>query len=320
MKITTVIPAYKSKYLLELLGALAQQTEPADEVIFSDDSPDQSFTAMLANEQLRDIVRKLNITVLPGPRRGAYANWSQCINAYGGKTELVHILCDDDIIYPQFYERHRWAHRHGTFSSTVSRRWTASEVGQPLLGGLNIPDEIANHPQRLVPLDSGVVFATTVGWSRNWFGEVSNSVMRAETANLIVQRGVGGISMAGLEDLGALTVGSIANPLCFINEHLGFFRQSPNQNSANGNSAVMKCAIMSYLGLALTGHRLGQLSREQMLATIGTVGANVLLHYASQPDTAEIRARLPALMAGEPGSEEPFLAAWRDFVTAHGHY
>ena len=33
MKITTVIPAYKSKYLVELLGALAQQTEPADEVI-----------------------------------------------------------------------------------------------------------------------------------------------------------------------------------------------------------------------------------------------------------------------------------------------
>ena len=320
MKITTVIPAYKSKYLVELLGALVQQTEPADEVIFSDDSPDQSFTAMLASEQLRDVVRNLNIKVLPGPRRGAYANWSQCINAYGGKTELVHILCDDDIIYPQFYERHRWAHRQGTFSSTVSRRWYASEVGQPLLQDLSVPEEIARHPQRLVPIDSALLFATTVGWSRNWLGEVSNSVMRAETANLIVQRQVGGISMAGLEDLGALTVGSTINPLCYINEHLGFFRQSPNQNSANGYSAVMKCAIMAYLGLALIGHRIGRLSREQMLATIGTVGSNVLVHYHNQPDTQEIRARLPALMAGEPDSEEPFLAAWRDFVTAHGHY
>lgn len=320
MKITTVIPAYKPKYLLELLAALAQQTEPPERIIFSDDSPDQAFTAALASEPLKSLIAHLNVSVIQGPRRGAHANWAHCIDAWGGATELLHILCDDDIVYPHFYARHRQAHGAGHFSSTISRRWYANEAGQPVRHGLNVPAAVDQHPQRLLSLDASALFVSTVGRAANWLGEVSNTVMRAEVAELIVQRQVDGIAISGLEDLGPFICGAHTHPLCFINEHLGFFRQSANQNSAVGNSAAMKCAILSYLGLALIGLRRGLLTQEHAHFCIETVGNNVLWHYRDEADTQAIRDTLPALMAGTADADAAYLAAWHDFVAIHGQF
>jgi glycosyltransferase involved in cell wall biosynthesis len=320
MKITTVIPAYKSQYLLELLASLAQQTEPPEQIIFSDDSPDQSFISRLNSEPLKSLIGHLNVTVIPGTRRGAYANWSQCINAWGGRTELVHILCDDDLIYPQFYARHRYAHMNGNFSSTVSRRWYANEAGQPQRKSAALPDVVEYHPHRLLSLDANTLFVSTVGRAANWLGEVSNTVMRAEAANLIVQRQVDGISVAGLEDLAAFVCGARERPLGYINEYLGCFRQNAGQNSAQSASSAMKCAVMGYLGLALIGLRRGLLSEEHAHYCIETVSSNVLFHYRDETDTLAIRSTLPALMAGAPGAAQAYLQAWHDFVAAHGHY
>lgn len=320
MKITTVIPAYKSQYLMELLASLVQQVEAPDNIIFSDDSPDQSFTQQLNSEPVKSLVAHLNISVIPGPRRGAHANWAHCIAAWGGKTELLHILCDDDIIYPQFYAAHRRAHQSGRFSSSVSRRWYANEAGQPMRHGLNVPDEVAHHPQRMLALSANVLFSTTVGRAGNWLGEVSNTVMRAEVAELIVQRQYDGIPFAGLEDLGAFVCGALADPICFINEHLGYFRQSSNQNSAQTMAAPMKCSIMSFIGLSIIGRRLGQLSPELQQYCTNAVGTNVLHHYRGEADTAEIRALLPDLIAGASGAEQRYLQAWSNFVQLHGNF
>lgn len=320
MKITTVVPAYKHKYLLDLLASLVQQSEPPDRVIFSDDSPDQGFTRILTSEPVRSLVAPLNVEVIAGPRRGAHANWAQCIQAWGGQTELLHILCDDDIVYPHFYQRHRQAHASGHFSASVSRRWYANETGQPLRQGLSVPPEVANHPHRLLSLDAGVLFATTVARATNWLGEVSNTVMRAETAQLIVQREYLGIPFAGLEDIGSFVCGALGQPLCFINEHLGFFRQSPNQNSAATMAAPMKCAILSYVALGLVAFRAGQIGKAQLDYCIDIVGQNALWHYRNEDDLAPLRVELRALMAGDDGAEQRYLQVWGDFVARYGNF
>jgi glycosyltransferase involved in cell wall biosynthesis len=320
MKITTVIPAYKPKYLMELLAALAQQTEPPERIIFSDDSPDQAFIATLESEPVKSLIAHLNVHTIAGPRDGAHANWAHAIKAWGGETELLHILCDDDIVYPQFYARHRQAHLSGHFSSTISRRWYANEAGQPVRHSLNLPEAVDNHPERLLSLDANALFVSTVGRAANWLGEVSNTVMRAEVAELIVQRQVDGIAINGLEDLGAFVCGAHTHPICFINEHLGYFRQSASQNSAVGTSAAMKCAIMSYFGLALIGLRRGLINEEHAQFCINAVGSNVLWHYRDQADTQAIRDALPALMAGTAGADAAYLAAWHDFVATHGRF
>ncbi|MET0518433.1 MAG: glycosyltransferase family A protein, partial [Burkholderiaceae bacterium] len=181
MQFTTLVPAYKPKYLVELLTALRHQTVKPARVIISDDSPDQAFIAALNSEPIRSTVADLNIEVVPGPRSGAYNNFRHLLQLYGGQTELFHLLLDDDIPYPSFYERHLQAHSQATVQCVVSRRWTALESGLPMRD-LPVPEALSTHPQRLLALDAPMLFAHTAGLSRNWLGEFSNATFRAGMA------------------------------------------------------------------------------------------------------------------------------------------
>ena len=52
MKITTLVPAFKPKYLVQLLLALRHQIVKPALIIFSDDSPGQAFRSALQSRQL----------------------------------------------------------------------------------------------------------------------------------------------------------------------------------------------------------------------------------------------------------------------------
>lgn len=320
MRIATLIPAYKSKYLVELLACLVHQTVAPSLVIFSDDSPDDAFTAQLLSEPVKSLVAHLNIKVIPGPKRGAHANWAHLLEHWAGETELVHMLCDDDIIYPHFYERHLQSHMAGHFSSTVSRRWSANENGQPIVRGLPVPELISNNPSRCIMLESSVVYSTTVGKASNWLGEVSNVVMRPETADYIRTRHYDGICFAGLEDLGSFILGTLNHPLCFINEHLGYFRQSPEQNSSQTMGIPLKFAHLAYIALAFIGRNTGALSEAQLSYNLEVVGGAVMWNYRDQEDMAPFRALMPSLIAREENSEERFLEMWNAYIKANPRY
>ena len=310
MKVTTVIPAYKSKYLLELLASLVQQTEPPDQVIISDDTKDFSFAQVLYSEPVKSLVAHLNVTVVEGPRKGAQANWAHCIKAWGASTELVHLLCDDDVVYPTFYEQHRRAHRLGHYSASVSRRWYANENGQPLRQRLNVPLQYSNHAEKFQSLTSRELFSTTAARSSNWLGELSNSVLRERTAQLVLRRQYDSIGYAGLEDLGSLICGSIEAPLCFINEHLGYFRLSPDQNSSNTAGMPLKLAYLSYIALAFIGRNAGQMTAAESQECIDRVAAVFLWHFREADDVKQVREMLPNLVAQTPGAEGEFLESW----------
>lgn len=320
MKITTLIPAYKSKYLFELLASLVHQTVPPSQVIFSDDSPDGAFTAQLLAEPVKSLVAHLNVKVIPGPKQGANANWVHLLDYWASETELVHILCDDDIIYPHFYERHLQAHGAGYFSSTVSRRWSANENGQPFARGLPVPELISNNPSRFISLESSVIYSTTVGKASNWLGEVSNVVMRPETAEYIRTRHHEGICFAGLEDLGTFILGTLHHPLCFINEHLGYFRQSPEQNSSQTMGIPLKFAHLAYIALAFIGRNIGALNEAQLNYNLDVVGGAVMWNYRDQEDMAPFRLIMPALIAREANSEERFIEMWTKYVKDNPRY
>jgi len=310
MKLTTVIPAYKSKYLFDLLAGLVQQTEPPDAVIFSDDTSDFSFAQVLYAEPVKSLIEHLNVTVVEGPRTGAHANWAHCIRAWGGSTELVHLLCDDDVIYPTFYEEHRRAHASGNFSASVSRRWYANENGQPLRQSLNVPHQYAHSPNKFQSINALSLFESTVARSANWLGEMSNTVMRRETAELVMQRRFRGIGYAGLEDLGSIVCGSIASPLCFINEHLGYFRLSADQNSSNTKGLPLKLAFLSYVALAIIGRNCGLLSSEQKYGVVVTIASSFLWHFREEEDMRAMSEFLASMAAQVTNSEVQFLQGW----------
>jgi len=136
----------------------------------------------LNSDSIKSITEKLNIEVIEGSKSGGNANFCHVIKYFNKSTDLVHILCDDDIIFPTFYERHLNAHNNGEFSSSISSRWTASDEGRILKNSLPIPDVIKSHPNRNISIDSKFIFESTIGSAKNWLGEFSNAVYRSEFA------------------------------------------------------------------------------------------------------------------------------------------
>ncbi|MEO6280275.1 glycosyltransferase family A protein [Roseateles sp.] len=315
MQFTTLVPAYKPKYLIELLASLRHQTVKPARIIISDDSPDQAFIAALSNPTLRDAVADLNIEVVPGPRTGAYDNFRALLQRYGGQTELFHLLLDDDIPYPAFYERHLAAHMQGRPQCAVSRRWTALESGQPTRD-LPVPAAVANHPQRMLAMDAKLLFAHTAGVSGNWLGEFSNATFHADMAPQLDDPSLDGICFTGLEDLGAFLKASIRSPLGYINEHLGYFRTSAAQHSADPMGRPMKLAHLAYIALTLSGRRLGLLDPAAAQANLARLCPVIVERYGAQTDMTMLCTVLPGLAAADASAEAEFLDLWHVYSGA----
>ena len=318
MRICTLIPAYKIKYVEPLLLGLQSQTVKPYRIIFSDDSPGGIFSERLLSDELAPLRSGLAIEVIQGPRTGAFDNCKHLLNVWSRESELFHLLLDDDVIFPEFYERHLIAHLSSDFSCSISRRWESNEAGQPLRGQ-PVPAAVANSMQRFLSLDADVAFMSTVAECKNWFGEFSNVVFRCDCSEIVLTPTIAGVSYAGLWDLGAFLAASLLRPICHIQDHLGYFRKGPDQNSAQTYSPIMKAAILAYVALAIGGRRIGKISGEQAVQCAGTI-ANVVNHwYATQDDMIEFRAVLPKLVLDLQGSEAEFLICWQSFLVKNGY-
>lgn len=317
MQITTLIPAYKPQYLIDLLTCLRYQTVKPSRVIFSDDSPDRSFMAMLTTEPLKTVVSDLNIDVVQGPRAGGYNNFRHLLKIYRTqverKTDLFHLLLDDDIIFPSFYEEHIKVHQTGNLPCVLSRRWAALESGLPIQDDLPVPPIIRDNAYRVLGLTAEVLFAQTVGASRNWLGEFSNATFREVMAAPLEDTQMAGISYAGLEDLGGFLKASLQGPIGYIQDHLGSFRQNSAQNSANPMGRPLKLAFLAYISLAIAGRNLNVLNPDQSKLAIQQACVFILQHYQQEKDMQEICAVLSKLLADEPNAELAFLNLWQIF-------
>ena len=318
MRICTLIPAYKIKYIEPLLLGLQSQAVKPYRIIFSDASPGGVFSERLLSDELAPLRSGLAIEVIQGPRQGAFENCRHLLHVWNRESELFHLLLDDDVIFPEFYERHLVAHLSGDFSCSISRRWESNEAGQPLRGQ-PVPAAVANAVNRFLSLNADVAFMSTVAECKNWFGEFSNVVFRSDCSEIVLKPAIAGISYAGLWDLGAFLAASLLRPICHIQDHLGYFRKGPDQNSAQTYSPIMKAAMLAYVALAISGRRIGKITGEQA-AKCSEMIANVLNYwYASQEDMADFRAVLPRLALDMPGSEEEFLSCWQEFLDKNGY-
>lgn len=316
MKITTVIPAYKPKYLSELLTALFHQTVRPERVIFSDDSPDRAFRTTLQSEAVRSAMAGLNIEVIDGPRAGAFANCRHLLRVWNGSTQLVHFLLDDDIIYPEFYERHLAVHAAGTVDCSVSRRWTSIEPGLPV-GRLPVPDLIARHEQRALSVGSDFLFSTTIPSCNNWLGELSHAVFNHEVSGLLDDPRLAGISFEGLGDIGFFLSASLRKPIGFLTDVLGYFRLNPAQNTQQSSSRDFKAGHLAWIALGLAAQRLNKLQREQVTQCFGTIGAVIMKRYSAAADMAPFCELLPSLLRGETSAGDRFLESWQAFIDAN---
>ncbi len=318
MQFTTLIPAYKPKYMIELLSAIRHQTVKPAKVIISDDSPDQAFLAALSSDPLKGLTEDLNIQLFQGPRAGGWKNFVYLLQLFNSdadtQTELFHILLDDDFIYPNFYERHLYAHGLENVPCVISRRWTALESGQPVRDSLPVPSIISGHAQRIVTLDAGLLFSQTAATSQNWLGEFSNATFTRALASDVADSSLAGVSYSGLEDLGAFLKSSLVAPIVYINEYLGYFRTNAAQNSANPMGRPLKLAFIAYAGLAISGRRLGYITTEQSFAALNRVTEFILQHYSDEQDMKEINENLSSFAKYGLKEEDKFINAWHRFI------
>lgn len=315
MQITTLIPAYKTQYIPDLLNGLRLQTAPVGKIVISDDSPDGIFRRTLYSEPYASLREGLDIEFHDGPRNGGYENFKHLVRLWGGRSELLHLMLDDDVLYPEFYERHLAAHAAGGFSCSVSRRWVANDVGLPMTGQ-PVPAAIQAHAHRMLSLDDKVLFMTTAAECKNWLGEFSNAVFHADCAPMLLDPQLDGVSYAGLWDLGAFLAASIRRPLCHIQDHLGYFRIGPGQNSSKIHSPYMKSAVLGYAALALGGQRVGSLSGALARQSYAKLAPALLLHYGAEADMAPFIALLPEMARGVAGADDRFVEAWHAYLAA----
>ncbi len=317
MDIVTLIPAYKPQYLKELLLSLRLQTQPSRQIIISDDSPNGEFRAALASAELAPLRQGLPIEIHEGPRQGGYANMMHLVKLWAGRSALFHLMLDDDVCYPEFYERHLVAHASATFSCTISRRWTANEQGQPLQGQ-PLPPAVAQIGHRLVSLDAGLVFMTTAAECKNWFGEFSNVVFSAATAPVLLKPEFGGVSYAGLWDLGAFMAASLRAPIGYLLDPLGYFRTGGLGNSSKFFGPYMKAAHLGYVALALGGQRIGQYTPEQARNAFRVLADVLPRHYCGEADMQPFIAVLAAMAVGDPQAESSFVEIWHAYLQKQG--
>jgi hypothetical protein len=314
LQVATLIPAFKPQFLPQLLRALRHQTLRPARVIVSDDSPEQVFVSTLRGIAGTPLARELNLEVVAGPRQGGLSNVRHLLDVWSGQTELFHILCDDDLIYPDFYRWHIAAQGAG-FRCTVSRRWSTDEHGQPL-SMLNEPDVVRGAAQAILSVSAEQLFPAVVVNANNWLGEVSNVVMHRELADLYTDLSFQGIAYNGLEDIGSFLRASTRQPIGLITHFLGMFRQHADQNSANQKRRQIKMGHAAWIALALASERAGYITREQAQQCIAQVGNLTRLKYATEPDMAELNAAILSLTENRPDAAEAFVAAWAQFVAA----
>lgn len=316
MQITTLIPAYKTKYMVELMTSLVTQTHMSQRIIVSDDSPGGEFRQILESPAMLVARERLPIEIHEGPRVGAYENFLHLLKLWDNSTELVHLLLDDDVIYPDFYAAHRAIHGAGAFSCSISARWTANERGQPI-EGMPIPAGVLQAMSRIVSLDAGAMFTTTIPKCQNWFGEFSNCVMTRQTAALLFKPEFGGVSYAGLWDLGAFLAASLNAPVAYIQDRLGHFRTGGEGHSNQLFGKHMKAAHLGYAALAVGARRIGQLGDEHARQCYDGIAAALHQRYTGQEDMLPFCRVLPRMRDGLPGAEDEFLPIWQDFLRLH---
>lgn len=311
MDIVTLIPAFKPQYMGELFLGLANQTLPSKRIVVSDDSPDSEFSRLLDSAEMAPLRERLPVEIIRGPRKGAYANFEYLLDHWSGSSELVHLLLDDDVLYPEFYELHRLSHESARFSSSVSARWYANENGQPI-SVMPVPGQVRFNPARFLSLGPDMLFKTTVPHCNNWLGEFSNCVMTAETAKLARESVLAGISYAGLWDVGTLLAASLAAPVAYLQDRLGYFRVSRHQQSANFQRKDLKAGHLAWVALALAGRRMDQLNVEDVQSCCRNITALLSKRYAQEEDISPFLTILSRLAAGMDAVDD-FLATWGAF-------
>jgi hypothetical protein len=316
MEITTLIPGYKVKNIANLIIGIANQTHKPKKIIISDDSNNFQFTSEFLNSQQYPLLKDISIEFFKGPQNGAYENFKQLIKIWNHESELVHLMLDDDFIYPLFYEKHFLTHSSGNFSCSVSPRWSANHDGIPIRHQ-DVPDVIKFNSNKIISMSKDIVFSTTAAECKNWLGEFSNTVMHKSTCDLILKPELVQISYAGLWDLGYFINASQHNPIAYVNEYLSFFRLGGESNSSKIFGPHMKAAFLAYAALTRASQKLNQITIEKEKENYLKLYHFIKTYYTNEIDLQELTDIIFSMSTDPDKYENEYIQSWNSFLSLH---
>lgn len=297
--IATLIPAYKIDFLPALFASLRSQSWRDFRVILSDDSPGGTITEALRAGRFDALIGELNLTVVRGPC-SPLKNHRHLLDVWAGSTPLVHLLMDDDVIYPDFYREHVALHARHKLSASVSLRWLTGAGGEPF-ATLPLPEFATRTDARSFEVDAPLLFDSTVACSQNWLGELSNMVFSADAAACFPRPPRQGVSYFGLPDIGLLLSAIDTGPVRVLRDHLSGFRQHAGQTTANTQSTNLKIAHLAWVAFALQARREGRLDDARARQGIAVATQRCLQVYGAdagmQPYFALVQEHLTSDLA-----------------------
>jgi glycosyltransferase involved in cell wall biosynthesis len=260
--LTVLIPAYNKEYLGDVFKGISNQSFQDFNIILSDDSENGEITQLLNNGYYEKFFsRNLKIQVIRGPLNGRQ-NHERLLAQWGGSTPFVHFHLDDDIIYPEFYNKHVKAHKSGDYLVTVTPRWIADISGQPI-SAREIPQIINESTFQNTVVDRKFMMDTVVPSCNNWLGEFTNMVFSTKGAMFFPKPPEKGLSFYGLMDIGMLLNASENGNILFINAYQSIFRQHPMQSTKNTKSHGGKVAHYCWITYALNAWKKGYISKKE---------------------------------------------------------
>lgn len=319
-ELTTLIPAYKKEWLGELFHSLRAQTWRGFRVILSDDSPGAAITRHIREGHFDAALAGIDLTVVRGPGN-ARRNHEQLMRLWGGRTPLVHLLMDDDLLAPEFYRRHVEAHRAAAAAGeplgvSVSRRWLSAADGKPALD-LPLPAFVTATPARDVRVAPQTLIDTTVAVCENWLGELSHMVFSAAGAAHYPLPPAQGLSAYALLDIGWVLETSRHLPVLYLNEHLGVFRQHPQQTTHALATPGGRIAHLAWVTYALWCWKAGRLADRTAVQAIGIATQRCLRAYPDDPVLGEFFDLLQHQGTSLERLHDMYAAWWQRLLASH---
>jgi hypothetical protein len=260
-KIITLIPGYKSTYFVDLLMSLkSQQSRPAH-ILLSDDSQNDEYLTLRESPQLSPLCDELNLTVLRGPKRGARQNIEYLLRtAASMQSDYIHILMDDDIIFPDYYSAHLAIHQKYTISCSVSRRIYCLDNRIPVHAP-RVPEAIDRYGTKNLLLGKEFIFQTVLNEAYNWLGELSCIVFKKRFIedNNIYE--LDRWDTHGLADVSSVMKAAIDSNVGYINSNQGFFRLA-DQSVTTSRNNVFSASVLAWLPLGFVGFERSYIQRS----------------------------------------------------------
>jgi glycosyltransferase involved in cell wall biosynthesis len=284
-RITVGIPAYKATYLSQAIASVLAQTLTDFELLISDDCPDGSVRAVVA--QFADP----RIRVIEGPRQGLVPNsrhiWDQA------SCDLLKFVYDDDFLLPfALAELSNALSADPSYTYAFSFRHNVDAAGRIL----SSPEPFAS--KAATRFEAPIIATHIISKIRNPVGEPSNILIRRSAfPDSSCLAAYCGIPIRHLIDVAFYMNAARRGPCVGTPAFHAAFRKHPEQVSMLRKAPAFSAGLYEWEICMRGAVQSGLLPPATAAAGLTELTRAYTLFQEGYPELVQFRSKLPALRA-----------------------